>query len=168
MHVPAKSGVQRMGAAALLAVVLIGLLLIGYSLLNHPQETEKRATTDSIIYAIETSPVTVAGTVADVKRSQVDISVNHVIRGNLEPAAIIQVTVPDVKTVKAGLKKGEEYIFALAPSLSDPVRYYGMIEPFIFQLKDGHAIAITGDSELKAAFRDTKVTVEELAEKYSE
>lgn len=37
--------------------------------------------------------------------------------------------------LRATLKKNEEYIFTLAPSGSGHPNYYGLIEPFIFQMK---------------------------------
>jgi len=151
------------GLAALTVAMVAVLVFWGYDRVNRasPGET-KKATADNIETALGISPNAVIGKVVQASGSGYKIEVIQVLKGDVNGNRHIQVAVPGGKRV---LANNEEYVFALAPSLSGPPNFYGMIDPFIFQIKNNKVTAITDDAQVKAAFQETSMSVAELASK---
>lgn len=185
---------KSIGLTALLAVVLATLAYIIFTQFNGSHGTERHATAVTIDTALDTSPVVVIGRVADaegkarnLRRDATDptkedqsvrvpgtdyvVEVSKVLKGAVEPNSKINVAVPggsykgEKATLRATLVQGEEYVFALAPSPSGPTSYYGMIEPYIFQLKGNKVIAIINDDQIKSAFKESILSEAELINK---
>lgn len=190
----AKMTIKSIGLTALSAVLLATLVYVGFKQLNRSHGEARNATAITIDAALDTSPVVVIGKVVDaegkprnLRRDSIDpakedqsvsvpgtdyvVEVSKVLKGDVKPNSSINVAVPggNYKGVKASLRatliQGEEYVFALAKSPSGPTSYYGMIEPYIFQLKNNKVVAITNDSQVKSAFQETSLTEAELVQK---
>ncbi len=181
----------------LAAFVAATLVYFVYAQVSGSSDGEvRRATANTIDLAIETSPVVVIGTIIDdkgitrnLRRDSVDptkedqnvsvpgtdyaVEVTKVLKGDVEPNSKINVAVPggnykgETTPLQATLTKNGEYIFALAPSPSGPSSYYGMIEPYIFQLKNNKVVAITNDDTIKADFQEVNLTEAELTQKFN-
>lgn len=84
------------------------------------------------------------------------VAVAKVLKGTIESNSEIKVAVGggSYKGKKANLRatliENEEYIFALAPSGSGHPNYYGLIEPFIFQVKNNKIEAVNNIDKYKA------------------
>ncbi|WP_054957896.1 hypothetical protein [Paenibacillus dakarensis] len=174
------------------------LLFFFYTEINESSHgAVKEATTNNIDLAFESSPVVVigkiisdSGTTRNLRRDSVDptkedntvsvpgtdydVEVVQVLKGNVEVNSKIKVAVPggDYKGVsaplQASLTNNEEYIFTLAPSPSSPSSYFGMIEPFIFQLRDNMVVAITNNEKIKAEFQEVNLTEADIIQKFKE
>ncbi|WP_135555124.1 hypothetical protein [Paenibacillus cymbidii] len=151
------------GMAALAVAMVAVLVYWGYDRVNRasPGET-KKATTDNVETALGISPIAVIGKVAQASGTGYKIEVIQVLKGDVKGNRSIQVAVPGGPGI---LANNEEYVFALAPSLSGPPNFYGMIDPFIFQIKNNKVAAITNDAQVAAAFQETNMSVAELASK---
>lgn len=181
------------GFTVIIAVLLATVLFFGFSKWNWSHGETKYATASTIDVALDTSPVVVIGRVVDaegktrnLRRDSTDptkedssiivpgtdyaVEIRKVLKGDVKPGNSINVAVPrgsyrgEKAALRATLVQGEEYVFALAHSPSGPANFYGMIEPYIFQLKGNKAVAITNDDKIKSDFRETEITEAELTD----
>ncbi|WP_223066896.1 hypothetical protein [Paenibacillus caui] len=186
--------IKSIGLTALAAVLLATLAYTGFKQLNRSHGETRNATAVTIDAALDTSPVVVIGKVINgegkprnLRRDSVDptkedqsvsvpgtdyvVKVSKVLKGDLKPNSNINVAVPggsykgETSSLRATLVQGEEYVFALAKSPSGPTSYYGMIEPYIFQLKNNKVVAIINDNKIKSAFKETNISEAELINK---
>ena len=192
------SKIKRYVLTALAALPAAALLYFVYVQVSGSSHGEvRKATANTIDIALESSPVVVIGKVTDdkgtprnLRRDSVDpakedrnvivpgtdydVEVIQVLKGNVEPNSKIKVAVPGgsyqgkTARLQATLKKDEAYIFALAPSSSGPANYYGLIEPYIFQLKNNKVVAVTNDDQIKANFREEPMTEADLIRKFNQ
>ncbi|WP_221469331.1 hypothetical protein [Cohnella nanjingensis] len=95
-----------------------------------------------------------------------------VLKGDLEPGSQIKIAAGGgtYKTEKASLRAtllaGEKYIFTIAPNGADAPHYYGIIEPFIYQIKDNRVVAVSNIEKYKSTFQATKISEAEFWSKF--
>ncbi|GGD47477.1 hypothetical protein [Paenibacillus nasutitermitis] len=189
--------VKSYGITVLAAIFAATLFYFVYLQVNRSSQGEaRRATANNIDMALDTSPVVVIGRVIDdqgitrnLRRDSTDptkedqtvsvpgtdykVEVIKVLKGEVQPNSQINVAVPggtykgESAKLQATLAKNGEYIFALAPSPSGPASYFGMIEPYIFQLKNNKVMAVTNDNQVKSAFQETNLTEADLDQKFT-
>jgi hypothetical protein len=182
-----------MTGGVLVLAVIVFLVIEFFSNRTHVVVDEAIAT--DIEVAIQNSQIVVVGIVLDdkgearnLRRDSADPSeedssvivpgtdypvlVTKVLKGSLEPDASIQIAVPGgsykgkKSKLRATLNKDEEYLFMLAPSGMGHPHYFGIIEPSIYQFKDGKLVAISNVEKYKSAFQESSITEEELFERY--
>lgn len=101
-----------------------------------------------------------------------NVTVTRVLKGDLETGSQIKIAIGGgtYKSAKEPLRAtvlaGEEYIFTIAPSGAGAPHYYGIIEPFIYQLKDKRVVAISNIERYKAAFQETEISEAEFISKF--
>jgi len=151
------------GMAALAIAMVAVLVYWGYDRVSRSSSGEaKKASTDNIETALGISPVALIGRIVQASGSGYTVEVTQLLKGDVKGNGRIHVAVPEGPR---GLANNEEYVFALAPSFSGPANFYGMIDPFIFQIANNRVTAFTNDAQIKAAFRETSMSVAELASK---
>ncbi|GGD47484.1 hypothetical protein [Paenibacillus nasutitermitis] len=97
-----------------------------------------------------------------------NVTVTKVLKGNLETGSQIKNAVgggaykKEKAPLRATLLAGEEYIFTIAPSGAGGPHYYGIIEPFIYQLKDNRVVAVSNIEKYKSAFQETQISEAEF------
>lgn len=183
---------MAVGVLVLVVVVLFVIRLLS----NNTHVVVDEAFATDIEVAIQSSPIVVVGKVLDdegktrnLRRDSADPSkedssvivpgtdypvlITKVLKGALELDASIQIAVPGgsykgkKKKMSATVRKDEEYLFMLAPSGMGPPFYYGIIEPSIYQFKDGKLVAVSNIEKYKTAFQEPSITEEELFERYA-
>ncbi|MFD0713866.1 hypothetical protein [Paenibacillus sp. GCM10027626] len=152
------------------ALLIIALVYFVFTSLNaSTSSSADEAIATDIDMALSTSPVVIKGLVTDngsASGTEYTVEVTDVFKGELKAADRIRVVIGGKKNnPRATLHKNEHYLFAVAPSSSGQSKYYGLIEPFIFQLQNDTLIAINNEEKYKSAFKESKMTEEELLAK---
>lgn len=182
---------------AIAAILLASAAFFIFQMLNNKTHVDgDEAIATDIDVAIQNSQVVVMGKVLDdgkgrnLRRDSKDPSkedsevvvpgtdytvlVTKVLKGSVEPNSQIKVAVGggDYKgkksKLRASVKNDEEYLFTLATAGAGHPNYYGIIEPFIYQIKNNKVVAISNIEKYKVAFQETNITEEELFSKYKE
>lgn len=159
-----RYGWWRSSYLALAAALLTFAVLAGCSGHDGSEGETKYATAPTMEVALGSSPVVVTGKVTDTAKRELAVEVVSVVKGSV-PERSIRVDIP--KGLRAKLAPGDTYVFALAPSMSGSNRYYGMIEPYIFQLKANKTTAISNDPAAMAEFRESEMSEDEWRTRYT-
>ncbi|MFC3802425.1 hypothetical protein [Cohnella sp. GCM10012308] len=187
---------RSLGLTALVAIVLATVLFYGLSYMNNRTHTDQdEAIATNIEVAILNAPLVITGKVIDGKGEprnlRRDVSdptkenqevvvpgtdyrvlVSKVLKGELMAGDEIKIAIGggNYRNAKAPLRAtlvaGEEYIFTIAQSGAGGPNYYGIIEPFIYQLKEGRIIAVSNIEKYKNAFQETAMSEEEFYSKF--
>ncbi|HEY4391296.1 MAG TPA: hypothetical protein VGN02_08085 [Paenibacillus sp.] len=187
---------KSIALTALVAACLATVLFFGISYMKGKTIVDiDEAIAINIDMAIDNAPIVITGTLTDgngeprnLRRDSEDptkedakviipgtdynVTVTKVLKGNLAPGDQIKIAVgggtykAERAPLRATLLKGEEYIFTIAPSGAGSPHYYGIIEPFIYQLKGNRIIAVSNIEKYKSAFQETQISETEFMSKF--
>jgi hypothetical protein len=167
----------------IIGAIIVGVLLFMlWTIMNNkPITDEDIAYPSDLETLIDMSAVVVKGTVQDngtprnLRRDKVDprkeaevivpgtdytVSVTEVLKGDVKGSEGIKVAISGgsykgkTEKLKANIHRNREYYFFLLPSSMGAPYYFGSAEPFIFEITNGMAKAVSSDMDYQKVFMD--------------
>lgn len=187
---------RSMTITVIVAALLATLLFYGVTYMKGRTATHSdEAIATNIDQAILNAPIVITGIVTDgkgetrnLRRDSTDptkedanvvvpgtdynVTVTKVLKGNLKTGSQIKIAIGGgtYKSEKAPLRrrysKGKNTFLPSRLVARGAPQYYGIIEPFIYQLKDNRVVAISNIEKYKTAFQETEISEAEFLSKF--